>query len=227
LELRLDSEGEFSEGRRELLSGIGIQIEFIVTAADVLNKGVLGADRSCGAEPFETTPRLPAVFTELTFTHLNHFSSGESACLLLMQQTPLPPSDLLRATAVAWGSRGLMLVELSVVEQRYHAAMESYGGVPVVEAAERYGVFRKTAHAWVRQYRQEGLPGLVDRSHHPHHHPRQLAAEIEAPSARAGPARITPVASRSTVYKKVVCHAGHPGKASESYLRGFQGLKLP
>ena len=33
-----------------------------------------------------------------------------------------------------------MLVELSVVEQRYHAVMEVVcGGVPVVEVAERYG----------------------------------------------------------------------------------------
>jgi hypothetical protein len=33
------------------------------------------------------------------------------------------PSGLLRATAVARG-RGLMLAELSVVKQRYHAVME-------------------------------------------------------------------------------------------------------
>ena len=40
-----------------------------------------------------------------------------------------------------------MLVELSVVEQRYHAVMEVIsGGVPVVEVAERYGVSRKTMH---------------------------------------------------------------------------------
>ncbi|HEX8761822.1 MAG TPA: helix-turn-helix domain-containing protein [Pseudonocardiaceae bacterium] len=54
-----------------------------------------------------------------------------------------------------------MLVELSVVEQRYHAVMEVVsGGIPVVEVAERYGVSRKTVHAWLRRYRQEGLPGL-------------------------------------------------------------------
>jgi len=33
-----------------------------------------------------------------------------------------------------------MLVELSVVEQRYHTVMEVVsGGVPVVEVTERYG----------------------------------------------------------------------------------------
>jgi transposase len=37
-----------------------------------------------------------------------------------------------------------MLVELSVVEQRYHAVMEVVsGGVSVVEVAKRYGVSRK------------------------------------------------------------------------------------
>jgi hypothetical protein len=42
-----------------------------------------------------------------------------------------------------------MLVELSVVEQRYHAIMEVVcGGVRVVEVAERYGVSRKTVHSW-------------------------------------------------------------------------------
>ena len=36
-----------------------------------------------------------------------------------------------------------MLVELSVVEQRYHAVMEVVcGGVPLVEVAERRGPFR-------------------------------------------------------------------------------------
>jgi transposase len=74
-----------------------------------------------------------------------------------------------------------MLVELSVVEQRYHAVMEVVsGGIPVVEVAERYGVSRKTVHTWLRRYRQDGLPGLADRSHRPHHHPGQLAAQIEA-----------------------------------------------
>ena len=82
-----------------------------------------------------------------------------------------------------------MLVELSVVEQRYHAVMEVVsGGIPVVEVAERYGVSRKTVHAWLRRYRQDGLPGLADRSHRPYHHPGQLAAEVEARCAScAGP----------------------------------------
>jgi hypothetical protein len=36
-----------------------------------------------------------------------------------------------------------MLVELSVVERRYHAVMEVVsGGIPVVEVSERFGVSR-------------------------------------------------------------------------------------
>ena len=74
-----------------------------------------------------------------------------------------------------------MLVELSVVEQRYHAVMEVLSaGAPVVEVAERYGVSRKTVHAWIRRYRDDGLAGLADRSHRPHHHPWQLAPDVEA-----------------------------------------------
>lgn len=74
-----------------------------------------------------------------------------------------------------------MLVELSVVEQRYHAVMEVVGSlVPVTEVAERYGVSRKTVHAWVHRYEAEGLAGLADRSHRPYHQPRQVSAQVEA-----------------------------------------------
>jgi transposase len=73
-----------------------------------------------------------------------------------------------------------MLVELSVVEQRYHAVMEVLAaGVPVVEVAERYGVSRKTVHAWLNRYRDGGLAGLADRSHRPHAHPWQVPAAVE------------------------------------------------
>ncbi len=45
-----------------------------------------------------------------------------------------------------------MLVELSVVEQRYHAVMEVLSaGAPMVEAAERYGVSRKSGYQRQRE----------------------------------------------------------------------------
>jgi transposase len=116
-----------------------------------------------------------------------------------------------------------MLVELSVVEQRYHAVMEVLSaGAPVVDVAERYGVSRKTVHASVRRYREHGLPGLADRSHRPHHHPWQLPPEVEAaicemrrnhPRWRPrrlghelGRAGISPVPSRSSVYRTLLRH---------------------
>ena len=66
-------------------------------------------------------------------------------------------------------TRTLMLVELSVVEQRYHAVMEVLAGIPAVEVAARYRVSRQSVHTWVKRYRKGGLEGLADRSHRPKH----------------------------------------------------------
>ena len=73
-----------------------------------------------------------------------------------------------------------MLVELSVMEQRYHAVMEVVSGAPVTEVARRYGVSRQAVHGWLGRYEREGLAGLADHSHRPRSQPRQLDAEIEA-----------------------------------------------
>ena len=74
----------------------------------------------------------------------------------------------------------LMLWELSVTEQRYRAVLEVLAGVPVTEAADRYGVSRQSVHAWLGRYRDEGPPGLEDRSHKVHAHPWQIPAELES-----------------------------------------------
>jgi len=135
----------------------------------------------------------------------------------------LPSPDLLCATVVAREGPGLMLVELSVVEQRYHAVMEVLSaGVAKTEVARRCGVSRKTVHEWVGKYEAGGLAGLADRSHRPHHHPWQIAAEVEAAICelrrnhpRWGPRRlahelaragISPVSSRSSIYRTLVRH---------------------
>jgi len=73
-----------------------------------------------------------------------------------------------------------MLVELSIVEQRYHAAMEVISGAPVTEVARRYGVSRQSVHTWLGKYREGGLAALADHPHRPHSQPRQLNAGIEA-----------------------------------------------
>ena len=75
---------------------------------------------------------------------------------------------------------GLVLMELSAMEQRYHAVMEVLAGAPVTEVAERFGVSRQAVHKWRRRYVQEGLPGLAERSRRPKGSPWQLAAEVEA-----------------------------------------------
>jgi len=73
-----------------------------------------------------------------------------------------------------------MLWELSVTEQRYRAVLEVLAGVPVTEVAGRYGVSRQSVHAWLRRYRDEGPPGLADRSHKVGAHPWQIPAELES-----------------------------------------------
>jgi transposase InsO family protein len=113
-----------------------------------------------------------------------------------------------------------MLVELSVMEQRYHAVMEVISGAPVTEVARRYGVSRQAVHVWLGKYQREGLAGLADHSHRPRFQPRQLRADVEAmvcqlrgAHPRWGPRRlqyelgkahVIPVPSRSTIYRVLV-----------------------
>lgn len=115
------------------------------------------------------------------------------------------------------GRAGAVLVELSVVEQRYHAVMEVAAGVPVTQVAARYGVSRQSVHSWVRKYEQSGLAGLADRSHRPVSCPHRITGEVEAVVCELrrrhpgwGPRRlvhelerrgIAPVPSRATVYR--------------------------
>lgn len=74
-----------------------------------------------------------------------------------------------------------MLVELSVVEQRYAAVLEVIrDGLAVVDVADRYGVSRQSIYTWVARYEAGGLAGLADRSHRPARCPHQLASEVEA-----------------------------------------------
>jgi transposase InsO family protein len=106
------------------------------------------------------------------------------------------------------------------MEQRYHAVMEVIAGAPVTEVASRYGVTRQAVHLWLGKYQREGLAGLANHSHRPRYQPRQLNADIEAlicqlrgAHPRWGPrrlvyelgkAKVTPVPSRSTIYRVLV-----------------------
>jgi transposase InsO family protein len=112
-----------------------------------------------------------------------------------------------------------MLWELSVTEQRYRAVLEVMAGIPVAEVADRYGVSRQSVHAWLARYRDEGPPGLEDRSHKVHQHPWQIPAELEAAVCelrrahrRWGPKRLVfemgrrghGTVTRSTVYRVLI-----------------------
>jgi transposase InsO family protein len=82
-------------------------------------------------------------------------------------------------------------------------------GWPAAHVAEQLGISRATAYKWLRRYRAEGEPGLLDRSSRPRHSPRRLsgAAEAEILAARArwryGPDRLGPLLGRppSTVHR--------------------------
>jgi len=111
-----------------------------------------------------------------------------------------------------------MLVELSVVEQRYQAVMAVVqDGWKVSEVADRLGVSRQSVHTWIARYEQGGLAALADRSHRPASCPHQTDPETEAAICELrrehpgwGPRRlehhlarlgVSPVPSRSAIYR--------------------------
>jgi len=115
-----------------------------------------------------------------------------------------------------------LLVELGVVEQRYRAVLEVFGGATVTDVARRCGVARQTVHGWLRRYASEGLAGLVDRSSKPDSCPHQTPVEVEArivEMRRAHPGwgprtigyhlereGVVPVPSRSSIYRALIRH---------------------
>jgi transposase InsO family protein len=76
---------------------------------------------------------------------------------------------------------GPVLVELSVMEQRYQAVLAVVqDGWKIVEVAGRLGVSRQTVHRWIARYEQDGLASLADHSHRPASCPHQIDSQIEA-----------------------------------------------
>jgi transposase len=74
-----------------------------------------------------------------------------------------------------------VLVELSVMEQRYQAVMAVVqDGWKVSEVARRLGVARQSVHNWIARYEAGGLLALADRSHRPATCGHQIAPELEA-----------------------------------------------
>ena len=121
------------------------------------------------------------------------------------------------------GDTRLMLVELSVVEQRYQAVLAVIrDGVPIVEVARRFDVSRQAVHRWLRWYEAQGLSGLADRSHRPPRCAHQMPAAVEAQVLEMsrvnpgwGPRRllheltrkgVQPLPSRSGIYRLLKRH---------------------
>jgi transposase len=74
-----------------------------------------------------------------------------------------------------------VLVELSVMEQRYQVVLPVVqDGWKVTEVAARIGVSRQSIHAWIARYEPGGLAALAERSHRPSSCPHQLHPEEEA-----------------------------------------------
>ena len=92
-----------------------------------------------------------------------------------------------------------MLVELTVMEQRHQAVLEVLvQGTTVTEVASRYGVHRKSVHAWIRRYKAAAwrpwptgrtvlaaIPGRSTRSSR--RSSASCAGPIPAGTATAGP----------------------------------------
>lgn len=66
-------------------------------------------------------------------------------------------------------------------------------GRPVAHVAHELGISRQTGYRWVRRWRIEGAPGLLDRSSRPHSSPNQTPGVLEdaicaaRATRRAGP----------------------------------------
>jgi transposase InsO family protein len=98
--------------------------------------------------------------------------------------------------------------KLTVFGRQLLVARVEVLGWPVAHAAAMQGISRATAYKWLRRYRAEGDPGLLDRSSRPRRSPRALsvgqaqAIVVARVERRWGPHRLAPLTGhpRSTVY---------------------------
>jgi len=137
-----------------------------------------------------------------------------------------------------------VLVELSMVEQRYQAVREVIAsGDPITVVAARYGVDRRTLHRWLTKYANGGLEALATRSNRPDTCPHQMDPVIEARLVvmrRSHPGwgprtlrtklreEFDPAPSRAAIYRALVRHQliiPVPAKRSKDSYKSFERSK--
>jgi transposase InsO family protein len=74
--------------------------------------------------------------------------------------------------AVPWRTPDLVKIREEFVEQ----AMS--GRHPVAALCNAYGISEKTGHKWLNRFKEEGRPGLSDRSRAPHESPQRISLEV-------------------------------------------------
>lgn len=62
-----------------------------------------------------------------------------------------------------------------MLERSRFVAEVASGEFSFSDSCERFGISRKTGYKWWRRYREEGVPGLADRSRAPHHCPHAIS----------------------------------------------------
>jgi transposase InsO family protein len=74
--------------------------------------------------------------------------------------------------AVPWRTSDLVTIREEFVER----AMS--GRHPVAALCNAYGISEKTGHKWLNRFKDEGRPGLSDRSRAPHESPHRISLEV-------------------------------------------------
>lgn len=71
-----------------------------------------------------------------------------------------------------WRTTDLVTIREEFVEQ----AMS--GRYPVAALCNAYGISEKTGHKWLNRFKEEGRPGLSDRSRAPHDTPHKMSSDV-------------------------------------------------
>lgn len=71
-----------------------------------------------------------------------------------------------------WRTTDLVIIREEFVKQALS------GQYPVAALCNAYGISEKTGHKWLNRFKEEGRPGLSDRSHAAHDTPHKMSLEV-------------------------------------------------